>query len=63
MKSKFFEIEADEGADSDEGRTGHNYKNGSGMAIKDAYYEASDLKRKNKGLDEKIIEMEKIAKI
>ena len=57
LKNKFFEIEADEGADSEDGGA----KNGMSQAAKDAYYDASELKRRNPGFQDKIQEMEKRA--
>lgn len=46
--NQFFDYEADEGADSDEG-----IKHGA-AAIKDAYYDDNELKRRNMGYDEYI---------
>jgi hypothetical protein len=54
--NKFFEVEADEGNDSDDGhRDKSNFK-----GAQDAYYKESDLKKRNKGLDiDKLNNMEK----
>ena len=58
-KKSFFDIEADEGADSDdEGRP----KKGADV-LKDAYYNENELKRKNRGLDEKLRDMEDRARV
>ena len=57
-RQRFFDIEADEGADSeDDGRP----KKGGADQYKDAYYKDQELKRRNKGLNEKIEEMEEKA--
>jgi len=60
LKNKFFDIEADEGADSDDGRATN--KKGAAAAIKDAFYDPSELKRKNVRYDEAIADMEKRAR-
>ena len=48
--SKFFDVEADEGADSDE-----NHNNKGNITIKEAYYRPEDLRKKNKGLNDEVL--------
>ena len=45
--SKFFEVEADEGNDSDDAHRDKSLQKG----IQEAYYKDQELRRRNKGLD------------
>lgn len=47
MVNRFFEVEADEGNDSDDMHRDKSLQKG----IQDAYYKKEELKRRNKGLD------------
>ena len=50
---QFFEVEADEGNDSDEGKHKDRLTN-----VKDAFYEEGDLKRRNRGMNDIIADIQ-----
>lgn len=58
--NKYFEYEAEEGNEEDES-VGGQQSHSKHINLKEQYYDTQELKRKTKGLDEKILEMEKRA--
>lgn len=57
VKNKFFQIEADEGDESE------NEHKGANQLAKDAYYDPTELKRRNIDYSQKLLQMEERAKL